>query len=206
MQSAHLVVCHCVTRLKKHFENIRFEHVPRLSNFMADALAVLGSKISDYASPDRQLTWFSCLDARVSSVLSCAPETAFALEEYSAWYDLIDFLSHGRLPEDCIKAGEVRLLATRHVLKDGILFRLGQMVFFDASQKMKVWKQRGKFTKALVDNIRVESITPASWLLLTFHLTVSSLVNYAELANSIRHLKDLPLKPLRFVAAYGILH
>lgn len=80
------------------------------------------------------------------------------------------------------------------------------MVFFDASQKMKVWKQRGKFTKALVDNIRVESITPASWLLLTFHLTVSSLVNYAELANSIRHLKDLPLKPLRFVAAYGILH
>lgn len=75
-------------------------------------------------------SWFSCLDALVSSVLSCAPETAFALEEYSAWYDLIDFLSHGRLPErwHTISSGldgvlrcftkDESLEATREVHKD----------------------------------------------------------------------------------------
>lgn len=41
---------------------------------------------------------------------------------YALYCSLVDFLAHGRLSEDCIKAREVHYIATRHVLVGGILF------------------------------------------------------------------------------------
>lgn len=59
----------CVTRLLKNFEEVKFQHIPRASNHIADGLVVLGLKLEEVDPNKKPLTWFACHDELVGSVL-----------------------------------------------------------------------------------------------------------------------------------------
>ena len=113
------------TRLIEKFDGVSLEHIPRNENRMADALANLATTLAlsegEKANVPICNRW----------VLSCTEEYASATNAISIsivededWRQpLIDYLEHGKLPEDPHHKTEVRRRAPRFIHYKGTLYR-----------------------------------------------------------------------------------
>ena len=77
-----------------------FEHIARSSNRMADALAVLGSRLLQIGGTDMPVIWFARQDAPSGAMLpSSFPVHSLVVDGYKEWYgDISDYLANGFLP------------------------------------------------------------------------------------------------------------
>ena len=73
VKEEQLVVCKAkVKSLLSRFEQVLFEHIARSSNRMADALAVLGSRLLQLGGTGRPIIWFARQDAPSEALLPSA--------------------------------------------------------------------------------------------------------------------------------------
>ena len=113
------------TRLIEKFDEVSLEHIPRNENRMADALANFATTLAlsegEKANVPICNRW----------VLSCTEEYASATNAISIsivkdddWRQpLIDYLEHGKLPEDPHHKTEVRRRAPRFIHYKGTLYK-----------------------------------------------------------------------------------
>ncbi|XP_049362259.1 uncharacterized protein LOC125826948 [Solanum verrucosum] len=95
------------TFLLERFDQVFLNHVPREENCMADALANLATTM---ALGENETTKVPHISVRV-------------VEEENWRKPLVEYLEHGRLPEDPRVRADIKRRAPRFIFHDGILFR-----------------------------------------------------------------------------------
>ena len=131
-----LLVCKArVVSLLKRFDEVLFEHITRSSNRMADALAVLGSRILQFKEwTGKPVIWFARQDAPSGAILpDVFPVDNLEAKSYKDWYgDVFDYLANGFLPSNSYKSRNIRRKAALYYFDgeklykrtaDGILLR-----------------------------------------------------------------------------------
>ena len=131
-----LLVCKArVVSLLKEFDEVLFEHIASSSNRMADALAVLGSRILQFGEwTGKPVILFALQDAPSGAILPDAfPVENVEAKSYKDWYgDVFDYLANGFLPSNSYKSKNIRKKAAPYYFDgeklykrtaDGILLR-----------------------------------------------------------------------------------
>ena len=113
------------TRLIEKFDGISLEHIPRNENRMVDALANLATTLALSEGEKANVPICNCW------VLSCTEEYASTMNAISIsivededWRQpLIDYLEHGKLPQDPYHKTEVWRRALHFIHYKGTLYR-----------------------------------------------------------------------------------
>ncbi|KAK2972910.1 hypothetical protein RJ640_026662 [Escallonia rubra] len=131
------------TNLINKFDSVELEHVPREENRMANALANIATTLAlrDEDKVDipvsQQWVMPKLLDCRIEEI----DVVSVGVIEADDWRQpLIDYLQHGRLPED-IRHKTVRRRAPRFIYYKDTLFRRSyEGCFYVTYEKMKLLK------------------------------------------------------------------
>ena len=112
------------TRLIEKFDGVSLEHIPRNENRMADALANLATTLTLSKGEKANVSvcnhWvLSCIEEYASEMNAIS----ISIMEDEDWRQpLIDYLEHGKLPEDPRHKTEVWQRAPRFIHYKGILY------------------------------------------------------------------------------------
>ncbi|CAL8174674.1 unnamed protein product [Prunus armeniaca] len=114
------------TQLLERFDFVTLEHVPRKDNQMADALANLAITLA--LTKDEAVNLPVCQRWVIPLTLEASQEGANVISVLSIDIDdwrqpLIDYLEHGKLPDDSRNRSEVRHRAPRFIYYKEILYR-----------------------------------------------------------------------------------
>ena len=114
------------TQLLERFDFVTLEHVPRKDNQMADALANLAATLA--LTKDEAVNLPVCQRWVVPLTLGASQEGVNVISVLSIdindWRQpLIDYLEHGKLPDDSRHRSEVRRRAPRFIYYKEILYR-----------------------------------------------------------------------------------
>jgi ribonuclease HI/uncharacterized protein YehS (DUF1456 family) len=113
------------TRLIEEFDGISLEHIPRSENKIADALANLATTLA--LSAEERVNVPVCNRWALTSTEEYTSETnaiSVSVVEDEDWRQpLIDYLEHGKLPDDSRHKTEVRRRAPRFIYYKDTLYR-----------------------------------------------------------------------------------
>ncbi|XP_034197970.1 uncharacterized protein LOC117613470 [Prunus dulcis] len=114
------------TQLLESFDSVTLEHVPRKDNQMADALANLAATLA--LTKEEAINLPVCQRWVVPLTLRTSQEGVNVISVLSIDVDdwrqpLIDYLEHGKLPDDSRHRSEVRRRAPRFIYYKEILYR-----------------------------------------------------------------------------------
>ncbi|KAK2984179.1 hypothetical protein RJ640_000195 [Escallonia rubra] len=124
--------CYAIILINK-FDSVELEHVPREENRMADALANLATTLAlqvdnkVYIPVCQQRVLPELLDRRIEETDAILVRVV----EAEDWRQpLVNYLEHGRLPEDIRHKTEIRRTAPRFIYyKDTLIFRSYEGLF-----------------------------------------------------------------------------
>ena len=113
------------TRLIENFDKVSLEHIPRNKNRMADALTNLATTLAlsegEKANVPICNRWVLSYTEEYASAMNAI---SISIVEDEDWCQpLIDYLEHGKLPEDPHHKIEVRPRAPRFIHYKGTLYR-----------------------------------------------------------------------------------
>ncbi|KAF7142225.1 hypothetical protein RHSIM_Rhsim05G0112700 [Rhododendron simsii] len=151
------------SHLLKNLEGVTLEHVPREENRMADALANLATTLA--LQGVENVNVHVCEQWILPQLLDCRFEEANAITvlpiEDNDWRQpLIDYLQHGKLPNDRRHRAEIRRRAPRFIFfKDTLFHRSFEVSFSAVLGKKNPNKQWKNPILGSVGHINLEDLT-----------------------------------------------